>query len=125
MKFTKEEKNKYFKNLRERWATSKLLADKDKTVEALYNEVGGTFSYYSFYWTLMEMRSLDLEGVPYVDAKTFKGWKEAGFIVKKGEKSKLSGITWLAVKNKKGEETEFMIPKEYHLFHKSQVEELK
>jgi len=123
--YTKEQKNKYFKNLRERWATSKVLADKDDTVKALYNEVGGDFSYYSFYWTLMDMKSLELEGIPYVDTKTFKGWKDAGFMVKKGEKSKLSGITWLPVKDKEGEETEYLIPKEYKLFHTSQVEELK
>lgn len=125
MKYTKEQKQEYFKNLRDRWTTSKALADKDDTAKALYNEVGGDFSYYSFYWTLADMKNLGLEGIPYVDVKTFKGWKDAGFTVKKGEKSKLSGITWLPVKDKDGEETEYMVPKEYRLFHKTQVEEIK
>lgn len=125
MKYTKEQKNEYFKNLRERWATSKALADKDDIVKALYDEVGGKFSYYSFYWTLQDMKNLELEGVPYIDVKTFKGWTDVGFMVKKGEKSKLSGITWMAIKDKEGEETDYLIPKEYKLFHKSQVEKLK
>ena len=125
MKYTKEQKNEYFKNLRERWATSKALADKDDIVKALYDEVGGKFSYYSFYWTLQDMKNLELEGVPYIDVKTFKCWTDVGFMVKKGEKSKLSGITWMAIKDKEGEETDYLIPKEYKLFHKSQVEKLK
>ena len=125
--YTKEEKNVYFADLRKRWKESKTLADKDETVQALYKEVGGEFSYYSFFFTLMEMRNLGLDGVPYVDCKTYKGWQEAGFQVKKDEKSKLNGITWIGVekKDEDGEkvgETDFKFPKLYHLFHKTQVE---
>ena len=130
MGYTKEQKAKYFKELRARWKVSKEMADKDETAKALYREAGGQFSYYSFYFTLMDMRRLGYDGLPYVDCKTFNGWREAGFRVMKGEKSKISGIVWIHPKgkNEKGEEVdvdESVYPKIYHLFHKSQVEAIK
>jgi len=125
MTYTKEEKQAYFKNLRESWKKSKALADNDQVAKAIYNEVGGNFSYYSFYFTLTEMKNLGYDGLPYIDCKTYKGWRDAGFIVRKGEQSKLNGITWLEVGDKEAGETDYVIPKLYHLFHKSQVEELK
>ncbi len=76
-----------------------------------------------FLFVNMQMKSQGLEGLPYLDAKTFKGWKESGFTVKKGEHSTLSGITWIGINV--SEETgvpEYALPKEYHLFHRSQVE---
>jgi len=127
MKYTKEQKQKYFKDLRARWKESKALADKDEVVKALHREVSGDFSYYSFYFTLMEMRKLKYDGIPYVDCKTFNGWKCAGFQVRKGEKSKLSGITWIGSDpdpDKDGKD-KFVYPKMYKLFHKSQVEKIK
>jgi hypothetical protein len=130
MKYTKEQKDQYFKDLRARWKASKEMADKDETAKALYREVGGQFSYYSFYFTLMDMKRLNYDGVPYVDCKTFNGWLDSGFRVKKGEKSRISGIVWIHPmgKNEKGEKVEVdesVYPKVYHLFHKSQVEERK
>ena len=127
MKYTKDQKSKYFKDLRARWRASKELADKDETARALHREAGGQFSYYSFYFTLMDMRKFGYDGIPYVDCKTFNGWKEAGFMVRKGEKSRISGIVWLhpVTKDEVGEEVEddeSIYPKVYHLFHKSQVE---
>ncbi len=123
--FTKEEKKEYFKSLREQWQASKKLADNDETAKALHREAGSNYSYYSFYFTLLAMREQNLEGIPYVDCKTFNKWKEAGFKVIKGEKSKVKGLTWIHPVNKEGEELEDMIyPKTYHLFHKTQVEEL-
>ena len=64
----------------------------------------------------------DIDGVV-----TFEQWKERGFIVRKGEKSLISGITWVSVEGKEGEANDngFKFPKEYHLFHRTQVEELK
>ena len=75
------------------------------------------------------MRAQNLDGVPYIDAKTYQGWKQSGFQVKKGEKSTLNGIVWLKCgpKNASGEvddDSAFLIPKLYHLFHRSQVEAL-
>jgi len=126
MKYTKEQKQKYFKELRARWKESKALAEKDKLAKALYKEVGGNYSYWSFYFTLMSMRKLKYKGVPYIDCKTYNGWKKAGFKVKKGEKSKLSGITWIGNNPDpdKDNEEKFLYPKMYRLFHKTQVEEL-
>ena len=123
MQYAKEEKQAYFKNLREQWKKSKELADQDETAKALYRETGGKFSYTGFYFTLMQMRQLELSGVPYVDAKTFKGWKESGFLVKRGEKSKISGITWIDAHADKDDE-KLLYPKVYHLFHSSQVQPL-
>ena len=128
MKCTKEQKDKYFQELRARWRVSKELANKDETAMALYKEVGSQFSYYSFYFTLMDMRRLGFDGLPYIDCKTFNGWLDSGFRVKKGEKSKINGIVWIhpVTKNELGEEEiidESVYPKIYHLFHRSQVEE--
>lgn len=126
MKYTNEQKQEYFRKLRERWQNSKAFADNDETAKALYQEVDGKFSYYSFYFTLMDMKACGYDGIPYVDCKTFNGWKEAGFKVKKGEKSRISGIVWLSPKDEEGnEDDDFVYPKLYHLFHRSQVEERK
>lgn len=130
--FTKEQKKEYYKKLREDWKVSKRMADADKKAEALFRESGlEGVSYYGFYFTLAQMRSLNLSGLPYIDCKTFGKWKEAGFKVKKGEHSKIRGITWLKVKikinpKKKIEEDDdvYMYPKVYALFHRSQVEEM-
>jgi hypothetical protein len=130
--YTKEEKKEYYQNLQAKWKANKEKADGDPDArarfEAIMAETNGKFSYYSFYFTLCNMQRLGYEGNPYVDTKTFKGWKDAGFMVKKGEKSQISGITWLSVtKDKEGNEdnTEFIYPKEYHLFHRLQVEPIK
>lgn len=124
--FTPEEKKAYFSGLRDRWMKSKALADNDKEAQALHREAGVNFSFYSYYFTLLEMRAAGLPGTPYIDCKTFKLWREAGFMVRKGEKSVITGITWVPVvepdDGKKGE-TRGLMPKAYHLFHRNQVEE--
>ena len=132
--YTKEEKREYFKNLRDRWNsvkkshTEKEISDAQAVIAAHGLNVSG----YSFLFTTIQMEKLGLEGIPYLDAKTFQGWKEAGFQVRKGEKSLLSGITWVGVGNKSEDPDEaekagdegYLFPKEYHLFHRSQVEPL-
>lgn len=127
--YTKEQKQEYFKNLREQWKKNKLDASLDSDArlryEAIKRESNGNFSYEAFYWTYKQMQKLNLDGVPYINCKTFDGWKESGFKVKKGEKSKISGITWLSFKTKKdGKDEDVVYPKVYHLFHSSQVEPL-
>ena len=127
-------KNEYFKQLRERWAQSKKLAESDQQAKAIYQEVltstnSQKFSYWSFYFTLMDMKKAGFDGLPYIDCKTYKGWKDSGFIVNKGEHSKIDGIVWMHPKFKDddGEESEdenTVYPKLYHLFHKSQVQAL-
>jgi len=126
MKYTKEQKKKYLSDLRRRWKESKRLADNDKTALALFRE-GHRGSYYSFYFTLLDMKKFGYSGVPYIDCKTFGGWKESGFKVKKGEKSKIRGIVWMhpISKDSEGNEAEndmYLFPKLYNLFHKTQVE---
>lgn len=128
MKYTKEERMEYFKQLRNRWKISKEMAENDELAKALFREIKGNFSYYSFYFTLQDMRKVGYQGLPYIDCKTFNGWKETGFKVKKGEHSKIDGIVWLEVKsNKETEDDEKLdvYPKLYHLFHRSQVEPIK
>jgi hypothetical protein len=78
----------------------------------------------------MDMRHLGYDGLPYIDCKTFGGWQASGFKVKKGEHSRLSGITWMKTAGGKRLEDDdddytYMYPKTYHLFHKSQVEPIK
>lgn len=127
-KYTQSQKNQYFAQLRAEWRKSKELAENDEAAKALHREVERTtnskYSYWSFYFTLQDMRALGLDGLPYIDCKTFLGWKQSGFKVKKGEKSKIRGIVWMSFeKDENGEEDDmFMYPKIYHLFHKSQVE---
>jgi len=63
-------------------------------------------------------------GTPHVDFRTFLKWKQAGFKVKKGSKSCYTGLTFLKVVDKESGDIE-TIPKAYHLFHSSQVEQSK
>ena len=134
---TQEEKKAYFQNLRTRWAESKKLATNDETAQALYKEAqastkSGKFSYWSFYFTLQDMKKEGFSGIPYIDCKTFQGWKESGFMVKKGEKSRIDGIVWLQFGSNGSvgndidptEEETHVYPKLYHLFHTSQVESI-
>ena len=125
--YTPEQKRQYFANLRETWKSNKAKADNDTDAKTRYEGIKaeGLQSYYSFYFTLMEMKSQGLEGNPYVDCKTFNGWRAAGFKVNKGEKSKIRGITWLSTsKDEENDDKKFVFPKMYHLFHRSQVSEL-
>ncbi len=136
-KYTKEEKKEYFAKLREEWQTAKslLTAGEIKEIEAIIINHGMEISAISYKMVAMQMHAQKLDGIPYLDAKTFKGWKENGFTVKKGESSTLSGITWIGAEPNNsdagkllpsGDITEekkgFIFPKAYHLFHRSQVE---
>ncbi len=129
MPYTKEEKRAYFAGLRKQWAKNKAQAEQDAGAKAQWQiikaESPGKISYYGFAFALYAMRAKGLEGLPYIDAKTFRGWREAGFQVKKGEKSIIHGITWIKAKNKGEEESDTdtpIYPKSYALFHKTQVE---
>lgn len=128
-KFTKEQKQAYFAELRERWKLAKqlLTESKIKDIDAMIATHGLNISRMGFMVVSMQMSAQNLDGLPYLDAKTFKGWQENGFQVKKGEKSTLGSITWIGVKGKEakpGEDAKdgFVMPKAYKLFHRSQVE---
>lgn len=129
MKTTKEQKQAYFKKLRERWQDAKKLLDDGKIseIQAIIATHGMKISVSGFMFVSIQMEAQGLDGLPYLDAKTYQGWRENGFQVRKGERSTLSGITWISptTKDDNGEEEtddSFVFPKEYHLFHRSQVD---
>jgi len=126
-------KQDYNKKLRDRWnAAKKLLDDKRiKVIDAIMRTHGLNYSRTGFLIVYREMKKQGLDGVPYVDAKTYKGWRESGFQVRKGEKSTLGGITWIGTgkegptttdESGEGENRGFVFPKSYKLFHRSQVD---
>ena len=122
---TKEEKAAYFKGLREQWNAAKVHAGNGRKaeIEAIIMNHGMKVSNTGFLFVKLQMEAQGLDGLPYLDTKTFKGWKENGFKVMKGQKSTLSGITWIGIYKEDDEiKSSYAIPKEYHLFHKSQVE---
>ena len=125
--YTKEQKQAYFKSLRQQWDAAKKHAQNGGAAEyeAMVKTHGFNISATGYFLVSMQMKSQGLDGIPYLDAKTFMGWKENGFKVRKGEKSTLSGITWIGVKPKDQDDeqsTGYAMPKAYHLFHRSQVE---
>lgn len=137
-KFTKQERQEYTQGLRDRWKAMKEYSEQHKeSLEPMWlaaqETLSGKFSFVAFCDILAQMQSLGMEGSPYIDCKTFNGWSLSGFKVKKGEKSKISGITFMSGKSKEKEgennedakDTSFAFPKTYYLFHKSQVEEIK
>lgn len=128
--YTKEERAAYYKRLRENWSAAKEVGNEDE-IKAIMMQHGLNFSVRSYCYVAMQFRALGLDGIPYIDAKTFMGWKESGFMVRKGEKSQIDGITWIGVEGKEVDTPEgnekkggYAMPKAYHLFHKSQVEPL-
>lgn len=123
--YTKEERKEYFNKLRASWQASKKLAetDKYKAIIAEVHATGLNVSAYGICYIWEQMERLGLKGLPHIDAKTFNGWRNSGFKVKKGEKAKLHGITFAKPKNEE-DETDFTFPKNYALFHISQVENI-
>jgi hypothetical protein len=132
MKLSKAERAVYLKSLRSRWAECKALADSSNDIKALYAAASATGtpiqSFYSFSFVALQMQAQGLNGFPYVDMKTFQGWKENGFKVRKGEHSTADGIVWIGAgcdRDDQGNEIgepDFMFPKVYKLFHRQQVE---
>jgi hypothetical protein len=129
MKYTKEQKQAYMKQLRQRWQDAKKLLSEQKIseIEAIVRTHGLKISATGFMFVSLQMQQYGFDGLPYLDAKTYQGWRDNGFQVRKGEKSVLSGITWISPTSKDDngdEDTDdsYVFPKEYHLFHRSQVD---
>ena len=123
---TLEEKKQYFADLRARWKEAKALSE-DPEFKNLYalclEQCPGTkISRHSFAFVLHSMKANQFNGLPYIDCKTFQGWQQYGFKVRKGERSSINGITWLKSGKEEDPDDGFVFPKIYHLFHKSQVE---
>ena len=130
--FSKEEKAEYFAGLRSRWNDAKSISEEEKQQAAAIMLVHGfNVSAVGYYFVASQMKAQNLEGIPYLDARTFQGWKECGFQVRRGEHSTISGITWIkATTGSEATEPDtegkgFVFPKEYHLFHRSQVESIQ
>jgi hypothetical protein len=126
--YSREEKRAYFKALRERWRKAKELSEQEETeIQAIMMNHGLNISISGFVFVQMQMKAQGLPGIPYIDAKTYQGWRESGFQVRKGEKSTLNGLTWVRCNDGSVDDQEpnevdsYVMPKEYHLFHKSQV----
>ena len=121
--YSKEERTQYFQDLRDRWQAAKNLAQ-DNAILAAHNEAqviaGRSISLASFADVKKQLADLNLSGTPYVDTKTFKAWRDSGYQVRKGEKSKITGLTWIKA-NDDDKKTSFTYPKVYALFHCSQV----
>lgn len=120
--------NQKSSDLRSVWIKAKASiseSEKEK-IEAFKKLNNMQISYISFFIVQCAMNSQKLKGYPYIDAKTFSGWKEEGKIVKKGQKHFCTSITWVP-SNKKDDDSDdtFMYPKGYFLFHRSQVEDIK
>lgn len=130
MKRSKEEKQLYVKSLRDRWQLAKKMSeDQTKEIDAIIATHGMNISPVGFMIISSQMKAQGLDGLPYLDAKTYQGWVENGFRVIKGQKSTLDGITWISCSTKvekpklvDGDDSMYMIPKGYHLFHRSQVQ---
>ena len=125
MAYSAEDKKAYYKNLREQWSAAKKTADTDH-IAAIIRNHGLNISVTGFAFVQAQMDAQGLEGLPYLDMKTFHGWKENGFKVQKGQHSTATGLTWVAVGKPKEERTEtdpepFKMPRSYSLFHRSQV----
>ena len=128
---TAGERREYTIDLRNRWKLAKQASENMTDAQALQLEevraIIPTMSATGFLFILIQMTRLWLSGLPGLDALTFNWWKARGYAVKKGEKSKLHGVTWIVSGEKDGEDGDdkIMYPKSYHLFHSSQVEEVK
>ena len=130
METTAIERKAYMASLRNQWQAAKKTAENPE-VKGLYQLLMAQspemrISMYSFAFVLSDMRRVGMDGLPYLDCKTFNSWKDCGFKVKKGEKSQIHGIVWKSFetqeKDNKGQNLEFLFPKAYALFHRSQVE---
>jgi len=124
--YTPEEKKAYFQNFRLNWVKAKELAetDKYKGIIAEVQRQGITTSVYSIVYAAMQMEEAGFDGLPHVDCKTFALWKKSGFAVKKGEISRVKGVSWVNVSDE-GDTEKKVLPKGYALFHRSQVEPIQ
>lgn len=128
MKPKQTKRNTRQAELRARWKAVKesATAGEMAEAEAAMATHGLDVSTTGYVLALRLMRQAGLDGIPYLDCKTFQGWKKSGFCVRKGEKTIGHGISWVTVGNRQGDDGEekggFCFPKSYALFHSSQVD---
>jgi len=124
------QKKEYSDNLRSRWELAKKAVTEEKKlmVKAIKELHGLDISIINFTFIKDQMESRKMDGMPYIDAMTYRKWREQGFQVKKGEHSQLQAITWIGKKkeadglDKDEKKSNFIYPKQYNLFHRTQVE---
>jgi len=101
--------------------------NKEEEIRQFIQSHGLSISPFSFFFVSMQMKALGFDGIPYRDCKTLKAWNSEGKYIRKGEKSRISGVTWIkaSYKNDAGEYEEDsasrLYSKEYKLFHRSQL----
>ena len=127
---TKEERKQNFEALRKRWKDAKTQCDAGEisVIQAITKTHGLDVSPYSYFFVSAQIKAKGLEGIPYLDYKTYGRWRGNGFQVKKGEKSVIDGISWITPweKDKEGndiKEKDYSFPILYHLFGRHQVQE--
>lgn len=116
---------------------NKVLYTQEQLDEAYkYMKTLALVGIYTSPQSFLEVKSVleakNLEGVPFIDTKTFAGWQAVGRRVKKGEKAIYQSVTWNKIENIKEHADgsleitdEFRGGKVYSIFHISQTEEVK
>ncbi len=123
--FTKEQKAEYFANLRQEWQAAKQHAvEHQDEIGAIIQNHGLNISQTGFSLVSAQMSAHGFDGLPYLDVKTFNGWKDNGYKVKKGEKSVLHSLVWIGAGTDEDDDDGYVFPKMTVLFHRSQVEEI-
>ena len=95
---TPSERTDFYRALRNEWKQAQQWSESHPELVAMFEEIqrlGIPCSFTSICFIMHQMAAHGIVGTPYVDTKTFDGWKESGFMVKKGEKSILKGIVWI------------------------------
>jgi len=108
-------------NIKEQYRNAKkqLTEEEENKIKDFIKQNAINISQMSFFFVSLQMQAQGFDGIPYRDCKTLKMWNHEGKRVKKGEKSRISGVVWI---NASKEEDEMILyAKEYKLFHKSQI----
>lgn len=125
--YTPEEKRAYYQSLHQEWREAKEAAQGNGETEAIFKHLQkmkiDRLSLVNIQLVLMQAQALGLEGMPYIDFKTYKEWQRSGFQVRYGETAKVHTITWIGQDEDEDEEKEgYRFPKLTSLFHSSQVD---
>ena len=89
-------RKEYFKQLRDQWNEAKEHANVNE-IQAIIENHGLKISVTGYYFVKQQMDHAGLDGTPYLDAKTFKGWKDNDYTVKKGGKMKTLELKFVGI----------------------------
>lgn len=101
-------------------------ADIQENVDILNEAFAGTLevSLKNYRCVAMQMEEQGLAGVPYLDARTYGGWKDSGRTVRKGEHKLIQSITWIGGSEEDGGSSR-RYPSATNLFHRSQTDAIE